>query len=113
MPLIHNNDRIPLTEGRTLFDYADDLAVRVPTSCGRNGDCHECIVEVKRGADALNELTEPERFLRGNYRLACQASVQEIDAEIEFSVLRRQPRILTRGIQREGIELQPLVYRED
>lgn len=112
MPLIHENEKIPLTEGRTLFDYADDLAVRVPTSCGRTGECHECIVEVKRGKEALSDLTEAETFLRGNYRLACQAAVQDSTAEIEFAVLRRQPRILTKGVQRTDIEPQPLVYRE-
>ncbi len=112
MPLIHNKEKIPLEAGRTLFDYADDLSLRVPTSCGRTGECHECIVEVKRGTEALNELTDPEEFLRGNYRLACQATVQDITAEIEFAVLRRQPRILTQGIKREDIEPQPVVYRE-
>ena len=83
MPLIHNNEEIPLSEGKTLFDYADDLAVRVPTSCGRTGECHECIVEVRQGTDALNELTDSESFLRGNYRLACQAKVQDITAAID------------------------------
>lgn len=112
MPLIHDNRRIPLTASKTLFDYADDVAVRVPTSCGRTGECHECIVEVRRGMGALNKPTEPESFLRGNYRLACQAAVQDVDADIEFAVLRRQPRILTSGVKREDIEPQPLVYRE-
>ncbi len=112
MPLIHDNKRIPLTDGKTLFDYADDVALRVPTSCGRNGECHECIVEIRRGADGLNSPTEPEKFLRGNYRLACQATVTNISAEIEFAVLRRQPRILTEGIHRDDIESQPFVYRE-
>ncbi len=112
MPLIHDNKKIPLTADKTLFDYADDLALRVPTSCGRTGECHECIVEVKRGKEALSDLTDSEKFLRGNYRLACQAAVQDITAEIEFAVLRRQPRILTEGVQRDDIEPQPLVYRE-
>ncbi len=113
MPLIHNNDEIPLSEGKTLFDYADELAVRVPTSCGRTGECHECIVEVKRGMEGLNDLDHTESFLRGNYRLACRAAVQDVTAEIEFAVLRRQPRILTRGIRRNDVEPQPVVYRED
>jgi uncharacterized 2Fe-2S/4Fe-4S cluster protein (DUF4445 family) len=112
MPLIHNNKRIPLTEGKTLFDYADDVALRVPTSCGRNGECHECIVEIRRGSEGLNGLTEPEQFLRGNYRLACQATVTTVAAEIEFAVLRRQPRILTAGIHRDDIEPKPFVFRE-
>jgi uncharacterized 2Fe-2S/4Fe-4S cluster protein (DUF4445 family) len=101
-----------LTADRTLFDYADDAAVRVPTSCGRTGECHECIVEVRRGMDALSQPTDSETFLRGNYRLACQAAVKDIATDIEFSVLRRQPRILTSGVQRKDIEPAPLVYRE-
>ena len=49
----YNARRCASERGRTLFDFADQLAVQVPTSCGRNGICHECIVEIKRGAEAL------------------------------------------------------------
>ena len=112
MPLIHNQTSLPLEAGKTLFDYADDLAVRVPTSCNRNGECHECIVEVRRGMDALEPLNDTEEFLRENYRLACQARVINIEADIEFNVLRRQPRILTESIQRDDIDLDPLTVRE-
>ncbi len=112
MPLIHNQTTLPLQPGKSLFDYADDLAVRVPTSCNRTGECHECIVEVRQGLDALAPLTESENFLRDNYRLACQATVVDIKADIEFNILRRQPRILTESIQRDDIELDPLTVRE-
>ena len=112
MPLIHNQTSLPLEAGKSLFDYADDLAVRVPTSCGRTGECHECIVEVRRGMDALDPLTDSENFLRENYRLACQATVVDIEADIEFNILRRQPRILTESIERTDIELDPLTVRE-
>ena len=118
MPLIHNQTSLPLEAGKSLFDYADDLAVRVPTSCGRTGECHECIVEVRRGIDALDPLTDSENFLRENYRLACQATVVDIEADIEFNILRRQPRILTESIEpksinKENIELDPLTVREN
>ena len=117
MPLIHNQTSLPLEAGKSLFDYADDLAVRVPTSCGRTGECHECIVEVRRGMDALDPLTDSEKFLRENYRLACQATVVDIEADIEFNILRRQPRILTesidpKSINKENIELDPLTVCE-
>ena len=112
MPLIHNQTQLPLEAGKTLFDYADDLAVRVPTSCNRNGECHECIVEIRRGMHALEPLADTEGFLRDNYRLACQATVVDIEADIEFNVLRRQPRILTESITRNDIELDPLTVRE-
>ena len=112
MPLHHANGTLPLTVGASIFDYADALRVRVPTSCGRTGECHECIVEVKRGADALNAPTAAESFLRGaDYRLACQATVAEPGADIEFAVLRRQPRILTHSIRRR-VALDPLTVRD-
>ncbi len=113
MPLIHNQTSLPLEPGKSLFDYADDLAVRVPTSCGRTGECHECIVEVRRGMEALDPVTDSEKFLRENYRLACQATVVDIEADIEFNILRRQPRILTESIATDNIELDPLTVRED
>ena len=112
-PLIHGNDSLPLEAGKTLFDYADDLALRVPTSCGRTGECHECIVEVRRGMDALEPITESENFLRENYRLACQATIQDIDADVEFNILRRQPRILTESYTNADIEIDPITVLED
>ena len=111
-PLIHGNTRLELEPGQTLFDHADSLHVRVPTSCGRTGECHECVVEVKQGWDALSPVTEPESFLRGDYRLACQARVLDTSADVEFAVLRRQPRILTRGISRD-FEPEPFTVRQE
>jgi len=104
-----------LTPGKTVFDYADDLTVQVPTSCFRTGQCHECIVEIKRGMDSLQPPNEAEAFLRDNYRLACQAVVLDIDKEIEFTPLRRTPRILTHTVTTEGSEfkLDPRVTHRD
>ena len=109
-PLYHSGQALDLVPGWSIFDYADNLRVRVPTSCGRTGECHECIVEVKRGAEALSPLTPAEGFLRGNYRLACQAQVIDPDADVEFAVLRRQPRILTHSVRRQ-VDLDPLTSR--
>jgi len=110
-PLHHGDQILELVADQSIFDYADALNVRVPTSCGRTGECHECIVEVKRGAEALNDPTESEQFLlNDNYRLACQAVVKDPDADIEFAVLRRQPRIMTRTVSR-NVTLDPLTTR--
>ena len=109
-PLHHAGRRLEMVAGQTTFDYADALKVRVPTSCGRSGDCHECIVEVKRGMDAVSPLNEAEKFLRGSYRLACQARITDPEADVEFAVLRRQPRILTHSARRE-VALDPLTVR--
>ncbi len=104
-----------LTPGKTVFDYADDLAVQVPTSCFRTGQCHECIVEIKRGMDSLRPPNEAEAFLRDNYRLACQAVVLDVDADIEFTPLRRTPRILTHTTidDDQTLELNPRVTHRD
>ena len=109
-PVFLNSRRLDSKKDDSLFDFADALAVRVPTSCGRTGECHECIVELRRGANALTPPTDAEKFLRGDYRLACQARVADPVADIEFSVLRRQPRILTSGVRRD-VELQPAYTR--
>ena len=101
----------PLTAGRTIFDYADDLAVQVPTSCFRNGICHECIVEIRDGIEGLVSRTEAESFLRENYRLACQARVVDPDVDIAFSPLRRTPKILTVTEEKET-PLDPMVCRQ-
>ena len=111
MPVILNGHELRAHRGKSLFDYADHLRVRVPTSCGRGGSCHECIVEVRSGMEGLFPNSRDEYFLSGNYRLACQAIVADPSETIEFSVLRRQPRILTEGIRRE-VELDPNVWRD-
>ncbi len=110
-----NGKSYQLTPGKTIFDYADDLAVQVPTSCFRTGQCHECIVEIKRGMDSIQPPSEAENFLRDNYRLACQAVVLDVDKDIEFTPLRRTPRILTRAVtnNNETPGLDPRVTHRD
>ena len=110
MTVILNGHEVQAHRGKSLFDYADFLRVRVPTSCGRGGSCHECVVEVRSGMEGLFPNSRDEYFLSGNFRLACQAIVADPSQTIEFGVLRRQPRILTEGIRRE-VSLDPYVRR--
>lgn len=111
MPPLHFGDQqLHIDPDKSIFEYADSLSVRVPTSCNRSGECHECIVEIKRGLDSLSLPTEEEQFLRDNYRLACQAYVTDPEADVEFAILRRQPRILTQSIKRQ-VPLEPAVTR--
>lgn len=110
MPLYYDRETLASVAGKSVFDYADALSVRVPTSCGRTGECHECIVEIRRGMEALTPLADAEGFLRGDYRLACQAHIVDAAADVEFAVLRRQPRILTQSTRR-NITPDPLTKR--
>ena len=75
--------------GRTLFDAAASVGVRVPTSCVTQGKCRECLVEVTHGRDALSPPTASEQHLTGHFRLACQARVVGRDATVECHTLRR------------------------
>ena len=89
-----DNKKTKSLKGKTLFDFADTLDIRVPTSCRRNGECHECIVQVSCGNNNLQAKDQSEEFLTDNYRLACQAKINIDTSDIRFNVLRRQPKIL-------------------
>lgn len=107
----YGGQSLPLAAGKTIFDYADELQVRVPTSCGRTGLCHECVVEVKSGQESLGAPTEPEAFLRGDYRLACQAVIEHSDEDIEFSLLHAHQKILSSRPPKD-VSLDPAVRRD-
>ena len=95
--VVSGQTRRPAILGRTIFDYADDLTIQMPASCLRSGRCHECVVELIEGGDALTAPTEPESFLRTPFRLACQAVIERPTAVIEFKPLRRRLRIQMAG----------------
>ena len=113
MTVSHLGKTRELRIGRTIFDYADELSVEVPTSCLRNGECHECVVEITGGMESLAPRTEPEGFLRGSFRLACQAKIVSDESPISFEPLRRRPRILESSLRRRdsGERLDPMVSR--
>jgi uncharacterized 2Fe-2S/4Fe-4S cluster protein (DUF4445 family) len=94
---------------RSLFDRADEVDLRVPTSCRRSGRCRECVVEVTAGAEHLSAPTEAEAFLREPYRLACQALVVEPDADVDFRVLRRRLRIVLPAAEARPVAVDPVV----
>ena len=108
--VIHGSERRPLVSGRLLYDEADQLSVIVPASCKRTGRCHECVVEIRAGGDQLSPRTDQEGFLGPTFRLACQATVEHTERDVEFAVLRRRLRILLAPeAPGEAPELDPAV----
>jgi uncharacterized 2Fe-2S/4Fe-4S cluster protein (DUF4445 family) len=97
---------VPGKPTRTLFDAADELALRVPTSCRRTGRCRECIVEVKSGTDCLSPPTQAEDFLRPPFRLACQAVTS---GPVEFEIVRRRLRIVVPEAEERRAPIDPAV----
>lgn len=110
--VIHGTDHRPLIAGRTLFDYADEVSAAVPASCRRTGRCRECVVEVRQGGDGLSPRTDAEAYLSGQFRLACQACIEDTSGDVEFSVIRRRMRILGPSDEPHG-RLDPVVTADD
>lgn len=75
--------------GVTLFESAEALGIRVPTSCLRNGKCKECVVDVEAGADLLSPPAPAERHLAAPFRLSCQAQVAADAGAIRCHTMRR------------------------
>lgn len=92
---IHKKSKIDLEKEKSLFEYADQVRMRIPTSCGRVGDCHECIVEIIEGENNLSEITNEENFLSSPFRLACQAKTIKNEADLSFTPRKRNRKILT------------------
>jgi uncharacterized 2Fe-2S/4Fe-4S cluster protein (DUF4445 family) len=84
-----NGRSAPACAGLPLFDHAETLGIRVPTSCRKQGKCKECIVEIAEGMEALSPRTEFEEHLRGAFRLSCQTKPLETDRDIRCHTMRR------------------------
>jgi uncharacterized 2Fe-2S/4Fe-4S cluster protein (DUF4445 family) len=102
---ISEKKNLDLVNNKTLFEYADDIKMRVPTSCGRIGDCHECIVEVSEGYENLSEPTKEEAFLKNPFRLACQAKTVDNKSNLIFNPRKRDRQILTSFNNEKGYQI--------
>lgn len=103
--------------GDTLFDRAEALGVRVPTSCRRQGKCKECVVEVTAGMECLSPPDAAEKHLQGNYRLSCCAHVAAESGDVRFHTMRRGAMRIERHafqlpVQASQWKLDPAVTRD-
>ncbi len=88
--LLHFNGRTTeAPAGASLFEIADTLGIRVPTSCIKQGRCRECMVEVAEGMELLSPKTIEEQHLTGNLRLSCRARIMADSGLIRCHTLRR------------------------
>ncbi|MGI8964645.1 MAG: 2Fe-2S iron-sulfur cluster-binding protein, partial [Limisphaerales bacterium] len=75
MQLYFNLQKTDVLPGASLFDYAESLGIKVPTSCRKQGKCKECLVEVTEGMKNLSPPTTEENHLRENFRLSCRCKI--------------------------------------
>jgi uncharacterized 2Fe-2S/4Fe-4S cluster protein (DUF4445 family) len=110
------NDRTaPPGAGPTLFDCAEAVGVRVPTSCIKKGKCRECLVEIEAGAELLSPPAPQEGHLHGAFRLACRTSIAGTEGLVRCHTLRRgsfQIETEARGLEGLGGPLEPAVTRD-
>ena len=112
-----NGQSIQAARGRSVFEYAEDLKIDVPTSCRKQGKCKECIVEVVDGMDMLSSPTEPERHLSGSFRLSCQANIAAEEGHIRCHTMRRGHMRIERHaiglpVGNQALKLDPVVTRD-
>jgi uncharacterized 2Fe-2S/4Fe-4S cluster protein (DUF4445 family) len=96
-----NGQTIEATPDASLFAHAEQMGVRVPTSCGKQGKCKECLVEVVEGLELLSPRTHEEQHLKDAFRLSCRCHVTGDAGVVRCHTMRRgQMRI-----EREGRSL--------
>ncbi len=115
MKITFRNGRTIETElvaGRTILSYLQELGIPIDASCGGDGKCGQCLVEVKAPPGALSEPREAEKkFITGNQRLACQAWILRTDEPVYVNVPERVYYVLESGEYR-WIPIEPYVHRE-
>jgi uncharacterized 2Fe-2S/4Fe-4S cluster protein (DUF4445 family) len=112
-----NGQEIEADPRLSLFDQAEKLGVDVPTSCRKQGKCKECMVEVVEGMDRLSPMAEPEKHLKGKFRLSCQTYVTAAGGAVRCHTMRRghmriERHALGLPVSDRKMELDPAVTRE-
>ncbi len=84
-----NSTTLKTSAGPTLFECAEKMGVRVPTSCVKQGKCRECLVEITEGESILSPRSEEELHLQKNFRLSCRAQIVSPNGILNCHTLRR------------------------
>src|SRR5690242_19051804 len=84
-----NSQQCDISPGASLFDYAEGLGIKVPTSCHKRGKCRECLVEIVEGMDCLSARTPEESHLRENFRLSCRCKIVKDSGVVRCHTMRR------------------------
>jgi len=104
-----NGQSMQAKEGLPLFDHAEAMGIDVPTSCRKQGKCKECMVEVVEGLEALSPPAEPERHLKGKFRLSCQTFVTSASGHVRCHTMRRGQMRIERHALGLPTSLRPLL----
>jgi uncharacterized 2Fe-2S/4Fe-4S cluster protein (DUF4445 family) len=101
-----NQQRVAAARNSSLFDCAESLGIKVPTSCRKQGKCKECLVEIAEGTEFLSPRTPQEAHLKGNFRLSCSCRIAADSGLVRCHTMRRGEM----RIERHALEL-PLSHK--
>lgn len=112
-----NTQRTNIEPGSSLFDYAETLGIRVPTSCVKQGKCRECLVEVVEGMDLLSPRVWQENHLKENFRLSCRTRIIGESGLVRCHTMRRGEMKIERHafhlpIENQNLAIDPYVTRD-
>src|SRR5690348_17622419 len=109
-----NQQRVAAARNSSLFDCAESLGIKVPTSCRKQGKCKECLVEIVEGMELLSAPTPQEAHLKGNFRLSCSCRIAADDGLVRCHTMRRglmriESHALELPVTRKNLRLEPTV----
>jgi ferredoxin len=107
-----NSQGIEVPAGHTLFECAETMGVRVPTSCFKQGKCRECLVELVEGMELLSARSPEEEHL------ITERLVAGIDMDWAARIVRRYRKVVNLPVMAqpnagtpELVDMQ-VVYRQ-
>jgi uncharacterized 2Fe-2S/4Fe-4S cluster protein (DUF4445 family) len=117
LELHFNNQCSHVAPGPSLFDCAETLGIKVPTSCRKQGKCKECLVEITEGIERLSPRGPEENHLRENFRLSCRCHLVADSGVVRCHTMRRgDMRIERHALQLpnrgQALQLDPAVTRD-
>lgn len=112
-----NTQHREVAPGASLFEYAEAMGVRVPTSCRKQGKCKECLVEVIEGMACLSARVPEEAHLQHPFRLSCRSQVVAASGVVRCHTMRRgamriETQALRLPVSHRHFDLEPTVMRE-
>ena len=112
-----NQKHTQVAPGPSLFDCAESLGIKVPTSCRKQGKCKECLVEITEGMELVSAKGPEEEHLRENFRLSCRCHIVKDCGTVRCHTLRRgdmhiERHALELPTSGQKVQLDPAVTRD-
>jgi uncharacterized 2Fe-2S/4Fe-4S cluster protein (DUF4445 family) len=112
-----NQQHTRVAPGPSLFQCAESLGIKVPTSCRQQGKCKECLVEITEGNEIVSAKGPEEEHLRDHFRLSCRCRLVKDSGVVRCHTMRRgDMRIERHALQLptsgQKLPLDPAVTRD-